>query len=61
MGSLDLDSLFTNISLDETIDICANTIYSEQDVIQGINREEFRNFFITSYKRILFYFQRGFM
>ena len=41
MGSLDVDSLFTNISLDETIDICTNTVYSEPDVIQGINKEEF--------------------
>ena len=31
MGSLDVDSLFINVSLDETIDICTNTIYSEQD------------------------------
>ena len=43
MGSLDVDLLFTNIPLDETIDICTNTIYSEQDVIQGINKEEFQN------------------
>ena len=40
MGTLDVDSLFTNIPLDETIDICTNTIYSQQDVIGGINREE---------------------
>ena len=31
MGSLDVDSLFINIGLDETTDICTNTIYSEQD------------------------------
>ena len=31
MGSLDVDSLFINVSLDVTIDICTNTIYSEQD------------------------------
>ena len=41
MGSLDVDSLFTNIPLDETIDICINTIYSEQDIIQGINKDGF--------------------
>ena len=34
---------FTNIALDKTIDICTNTIYSQQDVIEGINKEEFRN------------------
>ena len=40
IGSLDVDSLFTNIPLDETIDICTNTIYSQQDVIEGINNFE---------------------
>ena len=39
MGSSNVDSLFTNTPPDENIDICANTIYSEQDVIQGINNE----------------------
>ena len=29
MGSLDVDSLFRSIPLDKTIDICANTIYSQ--------------------------------
>ena len=43
IGSLDVDSLLTNISFDKTINICTNTVYSEQDVIQGINKEEFRN------------------
>ena len=42
MGSLDVDSSLTNIFPDETIDICTNTIYSEQDVIEGINKEEFQ-------------------
>ena len=27
MGSLDVDSLFTNIPLEDTIDICANTLF----------------------------------
>ena len=27
MGSLDLDSLFTNTPLEETIDICTNTLF----------------------------------
>ena len=39
MSNLYVDSLFTNITLDKTIDICTNTIYSEQYVIEGINRE----------------------
>ena len=39
MSDLYVDSLFTNVTLDETIDICTNTIYSEQYVIERINRE----------------------
>ena len=42
MGSLDVESSLTNIFPDETIDICTNTTYSEQDVIEGINKEEFQ-------------------
>ena len=56
MGSLDVDLLFTNIPLDETIDICTNTIYSEQDVIQGINKEEFRNLLSLATKECYFIF-----
>ena len=39
MGSLDVDSLFTNIPLEETINICTNY----EDVIEGINKSEFKN------------------
>ena len=43
MDILDVDSLFTNIPFDGTIDICTNTIYIEQDIIQSIKKEKFRN------------------
>ena len=43
MGSLDVDSLFTNISLKETINICTSLIYKNVDVIEGINKSEFEN------------------
>ena len=56
MGSLDVDSLFTNIPLDETIDICTNAIYNEQDVIEGINKEEFRNLLSLATKESYFIF-----
>ena len=42
MGSLDVDSLFTNIPLEETINICTNLLYNN-DVIEGINKSEFKN------------------
>ena len=45
MGSLGVDSLFTNIPLDRTIDICTNTIYSQQGVVEGIKKEDFQNIY----------------
>ena len=56
MGSLDVDSLFTNIPLDEAINICTNTTYSEQDVIEDINKEEFRNLLSLPTKKSYFIF-----
>ena len=43
MGSLDVESLFTNIPLEETINICTNLLYNNEDVIEGINKSEFKN------------------
>ena len=43
MGSLDVDSLFTNIPLKETISICTNLLYNKVAVIEGINKSEFGN------------------
>ena len=43
MGSLDVDSLFTNIPLKEAINICTNLLYKNVDVIEGINKSEFEN------------------
>ena len=43
MGSLDVDSLFTNIPLKETINICTNLLYKVVDVIEAINKSEFEN------------------
>ena len=54
MGSLDVDSLFTNIPLEETIDICTNTIFSQHDVIEGTIKEKFRNILSLATKESYF-------
>ena len=59
MCSLDVDSLFTNIPLDETINVFANIVYSEQDVIQGINKEEFRSLLPLTTKESYFIFNES--
>ena len=42
MSSLDVDSLFTNIPLDETIDICVELLFKDNDIAHGLNKSEFR-------------------
>ena len=37
MGSLDVDSLITNIPLEETINICTESIYDQNDSVEGLN------------------------
>ena len=42
MGSLDVDSLFTNIPLKETINICTELIYDQNDNTEDLNKSEFK-------------------
>ena len=41
MRSLDVDSLFTNIPLEVTIDICANTLFENTEKV-GLSKIEFK-------------------
>ena len=42
MGSLDVDSLFTNIPLEETIEICTNELFKESEIVEGLSKTEFK-------------------
>ena len=42
MGSLDVDSLFTNIPLEETIEICTNELFKESETVDGLSKTEFK-------------------
>ena len=42
MGSLDVDSLFTNIPLEETIEICTNERFKESETVEGLSKTEFK-------------------
>ena len=42
MASLDIDSLFTNIPLSETIDICCELLFEENDVVDGLTKDDFK-------------------
>ena len=40
MASLDADSLFANFPLDETIDICVDSLYNDNETL---SKHDFRN------------------
>ena len=42
MLSLDVGSPFTNIPLNETIDICVNNVFRETNIINGLDKDNFR-------------------
>ena len=43
MVSLDIYSLFTDIPLEETIEICTNDLFKNNDVVPGLNKNEFKD------------------
>ena len=42
MGSLNVDSLFTNKPLEETIEICTNELFKESEIVEGLSKSEFK-------------------
>ena len=56
MVSLDIDSLFTNISLEETIDICTNTIFENMEKVEGLSNIEFKELLSLATKEPYFVF-----
>ena len=42
MGSLDVDSLFTNIPLEETIEICTDELFKESESVAGLSKIKFK-------------------
>ena len=43
MGGLDVNSIFTNVPLQETIILCSNLLYNNEDVIKGISKSQFKD------------------
>ena len=61
MGSLDIDSLFTNIPLKETIEICNKNLFKNNEIVDGLKKSEFKDFlslattesYIILYQRVV--------
>ena len=56
MGSLDVESLFTNIPLDETIDIVTDKVYEKKRKVSGISKQDFKHLLKMSTAGTMFYF-----
>ena len=55
-ASLDVDSLFTNIPLDETIEIVTGKVYAGVDTVQGLSRSDFKRLLSVSTQCAVFFF-----
>ena len=56
MGCLDADSRFTNIPLDETIDICVNQLFENTDTVEGFTKSELNQLLCLATKESYFIF-----
>ena len=56
MASLDVDSLFTNIPLNETIDLVTDEVFENVTKVNGISKTDFKRLLVLSTKGSVFYF-----
>ena len=52
----DVDSLFANISLEETIGICTNTLFENSEKVEGLSKIEFKELLYLATKESYFIF-----
>ena len=60
MGSLDFDSLFTNVPLKGTIDIWTNTVLKNTEKVEGLSKIEFEELLSLATKESYFVFNGKF-
>ena len=54
MASLDEDSIFTNIPLEETINICTESLYDQNDIVDDLNKSELKELLSLSIEEFYF-------
>ena len=57
MASLDVDSLFTNIHLDETINIIIEKLFSENETVHNLNKDQFKSLLTLATEESYFLFE----
>ena len=50
MNSLNIDSLFNNILLEETIEIFPNDLFKHNDIVRGLEKSEFKDLLFIATK-----------
>ena len=56
MDSLEIHSLFTNIPLNETIDICGNQLFENTNTVEGFTNSELKQLLCLATKKSYFIF-----
>ena len=56
MGSLDVGSLFNNIPFEETINICTESTYNQNHIVEGLNESKFKELLFLAPKKSYFIF-----
>ena len=56
MASLDVDSLFTNVPLEETIHICVNELFKSNSSIHGLNKKQITKMLSSTTKESIILF-----
>ena len=59
MASFDVESLFTNIPLDETIEIIIETLYKDREEVHNFNKDQFRKLLNSAVKDSPFIFNNN--
>ena len=58
MASLDVDSLFTNVPLDETIEICVNELFKSSQTVSGLNKQQDLEMLLLTIKKNVILFDQ---
>ena len=58
MASLDVDSVFTNVPLDETIEICLNELFKYSQTVSGLNKKQVLEILLLTTKENIILFDQ---
>ena len=60
MASLDVDSVFTNVPVDEVIEICVNKLFKSSQTVSGLNKQQVLEMLSLSTKENFILFDQKF-